>query len=197
MQCWIYHGTNCSGEHSEPFDHSMVKRLIKWTKHLVFLRNVLASGSADDTVILWDLSQGKPATTLQRHADKVLKGSDYNPFIVHNRYNILRICRLQLRENIWYFTGSDVIVPPVWGTDADIRIIWQVSVIESENILLSTYGANSFSVFRTAVLYDCRSPDNSYRTWRFSGQVERLAWDHFSPCNFLVAAQIQFIKQII
>ncbi|XP_076009448.1 periodic tryptophan protein 1 homolog [Genypterus blacodes] len=105
---------------------------LSWNK---LVRNVLASGSADDTVILWDLVQGKPATTLQRHTDKV-QTLAFHPF-------------------------------------------------EAQTLISGSFD-------KTAVLYDCRSPD-SYRTWRFSGQVERLVWNHFSPCNFLVSTEDGFV----
>uniref|UniRef100_A0A3B4BL74 Uncharacterized protein n=1 Tax=Periophthalmus magnuspinnatus TaxID=409849 RepID=A0A3B4BL74_9GOBI len=91
---------------------------------------------ADDTVILWDLTQGKPATTLQKHTDKV-QTLAFHPF-------------------------------------------------EAQTLISGSYD-------RTAILYDCRSPDNSYRSWRFSGQVERLVWNHFSPCNFLASTEDGFV----
>ncbi|XP_061662437.1 periodic tryptophan protein 1 homolog [Syngnathoides biaculeatus] len=105
---------------------------LSWNK---LIRNVLASGSADESVILWDLSQGKPATTLRRHTDKV-QTLTFHPF-------------------------------------------------EAQTLLSGSYD-------KTALLYDCRSPD-SHRTWRFSGQVERLVWNHFSPCNFLASTEDGFV----
>uniref|UniRef100_A0A8C7ZGM6 Periodic tryptophan protein 1 homolog n=1 Tax=Oryzias sinensis TaxID=183150 RepID=A0A8C7ZGM6_9TELE len=104
----------------------------------MLVKNVIASGSADDTVILWDLTQCKPATILRRHTDKV-QTLKFHPF-------------------------------------------------EAQSLI-----SGSYDKYVTAVLYDCRSPDSSYRTWRFSGQVERLVWNHFSPCNFLASTDDGFV----
>lgn len=83
---------------------------LSWNK---LVRNVLASGSADDTVILWDLSQGKPATTLRRHTDKVQTLS-FHPFeaqtLISGSYDktvVLYDCRSPDSSNrTWRFSGQ-------------------------------------------------------------------------------------------
>uniref|UniRef100_A0A671RUP0 Periodic tryptophan protein 1 homolog n=1 Tax=Sinocyclocheilus anshuiensis TaxID=1608454 RepID=A0A671RUP0_9TELE len=104
---------------------------LSWNR---LVRNILASASADETVILWDLEKGKPAATLTKHTDKTL---NFHPF-------------------------------------------------EAQTLLSGSYD-------KSAILYDCRSPDDSHRIWRFSGQVERVVWDHFSPCNFLASTEDGFV----
>ncbi|KAM9334456.1 periodic tryptophan protein 1 homolog isoform 2-T2 [Symphorus nematophorus] len=83
---------------------------LSWNK---LVRNVLASGSADETVILWDLSQGKPATTLRRHTDKVQTLS-FHPFeaqtLISGSYDktaVLYDCRSpDSSYRTWRFSGQ-------------------------------------------------------------------------------------------
>lgn len=83
---------------------------LSWNK---LIRNVLASGSADDTVMLWDLTQGKPATTLRKHTDKV-QTLTFHPFeaqtLLSGSYDktaILYDCRNpDSSYRTWRFSGQ-------------------------------------------------------------------------------------------
>ncbi|KAL0962981.1 hypothetical protein UPYG_G00347970 [Umbra pygmaea] len=83
---------------------------LSWNK---LVRNVLASGSADETVILWDLAQGKPATTLRKHTDKV-QTLMFHPFeaqtLISGSFDksaILYDCRSPDSSNrTWRFSGQ-------------------------------------------------------------------------------------------
>ncbi|XP_007946440.1 periodic tryptophan protein 1 homolog [Orycteropus afer afer] len=101
--------------------------------------NVLASASADNTVILWDMSLGIPAASLVVHTDKV-QTLQFHPF-------------------------------------------------EAQTLISGSYD-------KSVALYDCRSPDESHRMWRFSGQIERVTWNHFSPCHFLASTDDGFVYNL-
>jgi len=36
-------------------------------------------------------------------------------------------------------------------------------------------------------MYDCRSPDTSYKTWDLGGEIEKLLWNTYNPMNFFVS----------
>ncbi|XP_019400343.1 PREDICTED: periodic tryptophan protein 1 homolog [Crocodylus porosus] len=83
---------------------------LSWNKQS---RNVLASASADSTVILWDMSLGKPAANLALHTDKV-QTLQFHPFetqtLISGSYDksaVLYDCRSpQDSHRIWRFSGQ-------------------------------------------------------------------------------------------
>ncbi|XP_074082879.1 periodic tryptophan protein 1 homolog [Macrotis lagotis] len=83
---------------------------LSWNK---LIRNVLASASADSTVILWDMSLGKPAANLTLHTDKV-QTLQFHPFeaqtLISGSYDksvALYDCRSpQENHRLWKFSGQ-------------------------------------------------------------------------------------------
>ncbi|XP_060632925.2 periodic tryptophan protein 1 homolog [Anolis sagrei] len=83
---------------------------LSWNKQL---RSVLASASADHSVILWDMATGKPAANLALHTDKV-QTLQFHPFetqtLISGSYDksaILYDCRSpQDNHRIWRFSGQ-------------------------------------------------------------------------------------------
>jgi len=93
--------------------------------------HVLASGSVDQTVALWDLNNQSVASSLTSHSEKV-QSLQFHP-----------------TEAQTLLTGC---------CDSMVRV------------------------------FDCRAPDN-WSSWKVSGEVERVIWDHFNPSYCLASTE--------
>ncbi|XP_072001535.1 periodic tryptophan protein 1 homolog [Engystomops pustulosus] len=90
--------------------HSDAVLDLSWNKQI---RNILASASADNTVLLWDMSVGKPAASLTMHTDKV-QTLQFHPFepqtLISGSFDksvILYDCRSpQENHRTWRFSGE-------------------------------------------------------------------------------------------
>uniref|UniRef100_A0A6V7LZ75 Uncharacterized protein n=1 Tax=Bracon brevicornis TaxID=1563983 RepID=A0A6V7LZ75_9HYME len=82
---------------------------LTWNKNY---RHVLASGSVDQTVLLWDLDQGTPATKLKNFGEKV-QSIEFHPHETHNLLTgcadgVTRLydCRVDDTFKSWETTGE-------------------------------------------------------------------------------------------
>lgn len=100
---------------------------LSWNSNV---RNVLASASADFTVGLWDLNEGKIVTSITRHKEKV-QSVKWHP-------------------------------------------------VEAQSLLSGSFD-------KTVKVYDCRSPNDTFKSWSLDGEIERVIWDSFSPLNFFAS----------
>ncbi|KAK7107363.1 hypothetical protein V1264_015302 [Littorina saxatilis] len=105
--------------------HTQAVLDLSWNQNV---RHVLASASADTTVVLWDLTEGKVATTLTQHTKEV------------------QCCKWHPQEEQTLLTGS---------------------------------------FDNTVKLFDCRDAESCHKSWTVEGVVEKVAWNHHNPLNFL------------
>lgn len=102
---------------------------LAWNRHA---EHVLASGSVDQTVALWDMTIQDVASTLKSHKEKV-QSLAWHP-----------------QEAQTLLTGC---------CDKRVRA------------------------------FDCRAQDTC-KSWKLSGEIERVVWDHFNPYHCLASTSV-------
>ncbi|CAG4920816.1 unnamed protein product [Colias eurytheme] len=139
---------------------------LSWNRNFT---HVMASGSADNTVLLWDLDQGTPHTKLDYFQDKV-QSLVFHPLEAQTL--LTGACDGHARV-------TDCRTP-------DAHRTWALGP-EIERVLWDVHSPFCFAVsVSCARVTDCRTPD-AHRTWALGPEIERVLWDVHSPFCFAMS----------
>uniref|UniRef100_A0A2K6ELN1 PWP1 homolog, endonuclein n=1 Tax=Propithecus coquereli TaxID=379532 RepID=A0A2K6ELN1_PROCO len=144
--------------------------------------NYIAVGNMTPVIEVWDLDivdSLEPVFTLgsKLSKKKKKKGKKSSSTEGHTDATV----------TVWSY-----LMPP---PDSLLHVLWafvqtlQFHPFEAQTLISGSYD-------KSVALYDCRSPDESHRMWRFSGQIERVTWNHFSPCHFLASTDDGFVYNL-
>ncbi|XP_045625374.1 periodic tryptophan protein 1 homolog [Procambarus clarkii] len=110
---------------------------LAWNKHA---EHVLASGSVDQTVILWDLQHGSVAQHIKSFTDKV-QSLSWHP----NEASVLLTGACDRKVRIFDGRSSDTC--KTWDLDGEIEcVVWETVTTEPYNCLASTDQGTVFGI---------------------------------------------------
>ncbi|KAJ8733750.1 hypothetical protein PYW07_014301 [Mythimna separata] len=170
---------------------------LSWNRNFT---HVLASGSADNTVLLWDLDQGTPHTKIDCFADKV-QSLAFHPLEAQTLVSgscdgKARVSDCRTPEAVRAWSLAPEIERVVWATQnpfcfaarvSDCRTpeavrAWSLAP-EIERVVWATQNPFCFA----ARVSDCRTPE-AVRAWSLAPEIERVVWATQNP--FCFAARV-------